>query len=179
MKILAFADARTSLALPDVEPDIVLLLGDIPSILLSKINRRYTCKKLGVLGNHCHPSNFDDMDILNMHNQVIEWNGMTFGGFEGSPIYKDRPFGQHSEAEAQSFIDRIGNRHIDVMLTHSNPAYGDKVLDNAHRGFESFNRLFLNKQVGMFFHGNLHDPFKKEIEGCQVYSVYPYLWLQG
>lgn len=52
MRILSFADTRTTIELPNLEPDIVFLLGDIPSRVVSKIDKKYKCPKLGVLGNH-------------------------------------------------------------------------------------------------------------------------------
>lgn len=177
MKILAFADVRTTLVLPEVEPDVVLLLGDIPSKMVSKIDRTYTCEKLGVMGNHCHPLNFNDTNVINMHNQILTLNGVTFAGFEGSPVYKDRPFGQHTEAEAAAFVQKVADCQIDILLTHSNPAYGDFDTDDAHRGFEAFNKLIFNRQLTHLFHGHLHDPFTRKVDNCTIHSVYPYLWL--
>lgn len=177
MNILAFADIRTSLELPKHSPDVVLLLGDIPSIMVSRIDRMYDCIKLGVMGNHCHPSNFSGTNIVNMHNQVIELNGITFAGFEGSPHYKERPFGQHTEKEAEELLSKVGRRHINILMTHSNPAYGDMELDHAHRGFKAFNTLLFNEQLDYHFHGHLHDPFTRKVGDCEIYSVYPYLWL--
>lgn len=177
MKLLAFADVRTTLQLPKVDPDVVLLLGDIPSRMVSKIDKTYSCRKLGVLGNHDHPLNFDDTSVINMHNQIMSFNGITFAGFEGSPVYKNRPFGQHTEAEASCFVNKVRSAHVDILLTHSNPTYGDVELDDAHRGFNAFNELILQEQVTHFFHGHLHDPFTRHVNKCTIHSVYPYLWL--
>lgn len=177
MNILAFADTRTSVKLPDVDPDVVLLLGDIPSKMVSEINRKYNCLKLGVMGNHCHHQNLDGTDVVNMHNEILDFKGITFAGFEGSPVYKEPKFGQHTETEARDFVRKIGNQRIDILLTHSNPIYPDIELDNAHRGFEAFNELISSNQVTHFFHGHLHDPFTRQIEDCTIYSVFAYLWV--
>ncbi len=177
MKILAFADMRTTTELPDVQPDIVLLLGDIPSKMVSRIDRKYSCTKLGVLGNHCHPDNFNDTSIINMHEQIKMIDGLVFAGYEGSPYYKERDFGQHTENECSHFIKKIGEQHIDVLLSHSNPAYGDMELDEAHRGFSSMNSLFFNKQVSHMFHGHLHDPFNRQVIDTKIYSVYQILYI--
>ena len=179
MNILAFADLRTTFKLPDVEPDLVLLLGDIPSLMVSRINKKYSCTKLGVLGNHCHPSNFDDTDIINMHEKIYTFKGVRVGGFEGSPRYKDRDFGQHAEWEAEQFVRSIGEQHLDILMTHSNPSYTDRELDHAHRGFAAFNDLIMNKQVTHLFHGHLHDPFQKQILDTTIHSVYPSSWIEG
>lgn len=177
MNLLAFADVRTSLELPEVTPDIVLLLGDIPSKMVSRIDKKYSCRKLGVLGNHCHPSNFEDTGIINMHKHIMTFEGITFGGFEGSPQYKERPFGHPTEAEAEVFVEQLKRTPVDILLTHSNPAYGHMELDDAHRGFRAFTDLLLSNKVSHFFHGHLHDPFELSIEGVHVHSVYPYSWI--
>ncbi|WP_034302601.1 metallophosphoesterase family protein [Bacillus cihuensis] len=178
MRILAFADTRTSLQLPDENPDLVLLLGDIPSIMVSRIDRKYNCKKFGVLGNHCHPEVFAGTNVQDIHNIIVTHCGLTLAGFEGSPKYKDRPFGHHSEEEAELFIATVGNKHIDILITHSNPAYGDMELDYAHRGYQAFSQLILKEQISHFFHGHLHDPFNKKIGKTTIHSVYPYLSLE-
>lgn len=59
LHVLTFSDTRTTFELPDVMPDVVFLLGDIPSKMVSKITRKYDCHKVGILGNHCHPQNFE------------------------------------------------------------------------------------------------------------------------
>ena len=176
LKVLAFADIRTTLELPDVFPDVVLLLGDIPSKMVARIDKKYKCLKLGVLGNHCHPKIFDDTEVINMHNRVKVLEGVTFAGFEGSPQYKERDFGQHTEAECASFMKSIGDLHIDIFLSHSNPSFGDMDLDEAHRGFQSYNPLLMNNQISYFFHGHLHDPFVRTIKNSAIHSVYPYTW---
>ncbi|MCM3358101.1 metallophosphoesterase [Psychrobacillus sp. MER TA 171] len=177
LKILAFADTRTTIKLPDVEPDVVLLLGDIQSKTVSQINKKYKCNKLGVFGNHCHPKNFEDTEVVNMHCKIQIINGITFAGFEGAPTYKSDGVGQHTESECEMFIKELGDRHVDVFISHSNPSYGDMNLDDAHRGFKSYNPLLMGNQISHFFHGHLHDPFTRDINKSVVHSVYSYLWV--
>ncbi|TYS60548.1 hypothetical protein FZD47_20260 [Bacillus infantis] len=171
LHVLAFSDTRTTLELPDV----VFLLGDIPSKMVSKITRKYDCHKVGILGNHCHPQNFEGYDVHNLHQKVISVNGYRIAGFEGTPRYKENTKGQHTEEEAQSFLDTLTEQQIDIFLAHSNPAYGDLPLDDAHRGFHSFNSMILNNAVKYFFHGHLHNPFQRIMNNTRVYSVYPFL----
>ena len=101
LSVLAFADTRNTVELPDVSPDVVLLLGDLSSKMVGRIDKKYSCMKLGVFGNHCHPQNLDDTDVINMHNQIKVIEGVTFAGFEGSPVYKQSDFGQHTETECE------------------------------------------------------------------------------
>lgn len=178
LNILAFADTRTSLVLPECEPDLVLLLGDIPSKITNRVDKKYHCPIVGVFGNHCHPLNFEDTSILNIHEKVITIKGITIAGFEGAPKYKEKKFGQHSEREAVRFISSI-NKPVDIFIAHSNPVYDDMNLDDTHKGFEAFNELFFGPRdnIKYFFHGHLHDPFHKQINHSNVYSVYSYLYL--
>lgn len=177
LNILAFADIRTTLELPDVSPDVVLLLGDIPSRSIGRIDKKYACTKLGVLGNHCHPKLFDETNIINMHNRIKIIDGVTYAGFEGSPVYKQSDYGQHTEFECTQLMNKIGDGHIDIFLSHSNPAFGDMELDEAHRGFKAYNPYLMRNQISHFFHGHLHDPFVREIGQSTVHSVYPYTWI--
>lgn len=104
-------------------------------------------------------------------------NGWKIAGFEGCPKYKERFFGHHLEREAESFIKELYSESLDIFIAHSNPVYGDMELDEAHRGFQSFNRLIIDKEVPFFFHGHLHDPFEKTLNKTHIYSVYPFLYV--
>ena len=177
LNILAFADIRTTVELPDVSPDIVLLLGDVPSRMVGRIDKKYTCKKLGVLGNHCHPKLFEDTCIINMHKQIKIIEGVTFAGFDGAPVYKPNDVGQHTEKECELFMKQIDDTQIDIFLSHSNPAYGDMDLDTAHEGFQSYNPLLMRNQITYLFHGHLHDPFVRHIGKSTIHSVFSHSWI--
>lgn len=177
MKVLAFADIPSRFVLPDEQPDIVLLLGDIFYRNVLRIDHKYSCPKVGILGNHDKSHYFDDTDIINAHRTIVEVEGLRIAGFEGCPRYNSKPFGQHSEMEAKQFVSAIRNEQLDMFLAHSNPVYNETEQD-AHRGFSSFNDLFENKLVNHFFHGHLHDPFELLENQTQVYSVYPYKVVQ-
>ncbi|WP_307476271.1 metallophosphoesterase family protein [Cytobacillus purgationiresistens] len=142
---------------------------------MSKVNRKYSCPKLGVFGNHCHPSNFDDTEVMNIHENIVRIKGLTIAGFGGAPKYKDKLFGQHTEEEAAAFVTQIYQQNIDILITHSNPAYENMTLDHAHRGFTSFNTLINNNKINHLFHGHLHDPFTKNINEITIHSVYPFI----
>ena len=175
MKVLIFSDVPSSgFELPELEPDLVILLGDIFYRNVLRIDRKYQCSKVGVLGNHDKAYYFDDTNIVNVHKQLISLNGLKIAGFQGSPIYNDKPFGQHTDVEAESFIKSIDEETIDLFLAHSNPVYNDTVNDNAHRGFKAFNRLIQNNKVSYFLHGHLHDPFQIKERDTSIISIYPF-----
>jgi uncharacterized protein len=177
MRILAFADVPNGgFVLPDEQPDLVLLLGDIFYRNVLRIDRKYQCPKVGVLGNHDKAHFFDDTDVINVHRKIVKVNGLTIAGFEGSPKYNNKPFGQHLEIEAEQFVANIYRKKIDIFLAHSNPVYPHTDQDS-HRGFQAFNDLFDYGTVRYFFHGHIHEPFETTINQTRVFSVYPYLSL--
>lgn len=173
MNILLCADMRTSVKLPNINPDLVILLGDIPRLMVSKIDRQYKCRKLGVLGNHDDHYFFDGTEVENIHNKIISVEGVRIAGFEGSPVYKTKGFGQHSEGTCAEFAKKISNEEIDILVAHSNPVYPKDInADEAHRGFESFNHLLSMNSIRYMFHGHLHDPFVTTLHNTEVHSVY-------
>jgi uncharacterized protein len=179
MKVVAFADIPTGFNFPDIQPDLVLLLGDISYRNVLLIDHKYQCLKVGVLGNHDKAHFFDDTSVINIHGKIQTINGITFSGFQGCPRYNNKPFGQHLEIEAEAFVATIYDKPIDFFLAHSNPVYKEvSTNDESHRGFEAFNDLIQNQQVKHFFHGHLHEPFCFKIGKTTVHSVYPYVELE-
>lgn len=178
MKILAFADVPNGgFDFPDVEPDLVFLLGDIYYRNVLRIDRKYHCPKIGVFGNHDKPHFFDDTEVMNVHRKVVEVKGFTITGFEGSPKYSNKPFGQHLEVEAEAFVASMYQHQVDFFLAHSNPVYSHTDQD-AHRGFAAFNDLMEYGNVRYFFHGHLHEPFELVENQTKIYSVYPYVLIE-
>lgn len=176
MKVLVFSDLPSGFNLPDSEPDLVLLLGDIFYRNVLKIDHKYKCLKVGVLGNHDKAHYFEDTSIINIHRDIQTIEGITFAGFQGSPKYNDKPFGQHLEIEAEAYVASIYRKPIDIFLAHSNPAYENLPSnDDTHRGFKAFNDLFHYQTAKNFFHGHLHEPFQMKQGNTNIYSVYPYL----
>lgn len=171
MRVLAFSDLPSGFTFPDVDPDLVLLLGDISYRNVLRIDHQYKCKKIGVLGNHDKAAYFDDTSIINIHRDMQTIDGITFAGFQGSPKYNDKPFGQHLEIEAEAFVSTIYDKPIDIFLAHSNPKYDHiSEKDDSHRGF-AWNDF---QDLKYLFHGHLHDPFVIKKGITEIHSVYPY-----
>lgn len=178
MKVLAFADVPNGgFEFPDVNPDLVFLLGDIYYRNVLRIDRKYKCPKVGVFGNHDKAHFFDDTEVVNVHRKIVEVEGLTIAGFEGSPKYSNKPFGQHLEVEAESFVASMYKHRVDFFLAHSNPVYPHTDQDS-HRGFAAFNDLIEYGTARYFLHGHLHEPFELVENKTKVYSVYPYLLLE-
>lgn len=176
MQILIFADIPTTdFDFPNIQPDLILLLGDISYRQILRIDRKYHCSKIGVFGNHDKPYFFDDTAIQNAHARILTMNGLTISGFQGSPKYNNKPFGQHTDEEVKAFTRTLHNQSIDIFISHSNPMYKDTQDDDTHKGFKAFNELLQKGSVRYFFHGHLHDPSHISVGEKQIYSVYPCL----
>lgn len=158
MEIYIYSDIQgVELELPEKEPDLIFLLGDIYWRDVEKIDNRYSCPKIGVLGNHDRMDTFVGTNIIDLHAKQIEISGIKIAGFGGSPIYNHKPSSpQYSEMEIKQFTDEI--KKIDIFLAHSNPAYEvDNDLTNAHRGFVSLANMMEEGKINYLFHGHIHE----------------------
>lgn len=173
MKFLFFSDSHGRFDLPDVSFDALFLLGDIDYYELRHIDKEIDCPKFGVLGNHDAPDYFNNTNIVNLHQQVVTFKGITLAGFQGSPVYKKPYFGQHTEEEVYDFVSRIPS--VDIFIAHSN-LQSTLNLDktDAHRGFASFTEYIDKKSPKYFAHGHLHESKVTQIGETTLISVYPY-----
>ena len=170
--ILAIADIHVNqIDVPDCNPDVVLFLGDIPFQMVEKLDKLYSCPKLGVLGNHDGPDYLDGTSILNIYAQVVEVAGLRFAGFGGAPRYNGKSHGQYTEDEARAFAD--GLEYVDVFLAHANPQWvADASQDPVDAGFQALAEYINRAQPAHFFHGHIHERYEKQVHGTMVHSVY-------
>lgn len=174
MKILCLSDFHGAGSVPDEQPDLVILLGDIDYYEIRKIDAAYDCPKVGVLGNHDGPDYFEGTNVINLHQEVMEINGVTFAGFEGCPRYNKRGFLQYWEDEVQDFMDSL--KKVDVFIAHSNPAYIEiEDTTDPHRGFMAFTNYMKTKCPHLFVHGHIHEQKQYTVGDTTVYSVYPHV----
>ena len=173
MRILTLSDLHGYVPIPEATPDLVILLGDIDYYQLQKIDEQFTCQKIGVLGNHDGLDFFQNTNILNLHRQTVEINGVTFAGFEGCPKYNRRTYLQYLEEETTDFMESC--EKVDVFIAHSNPMLTFSMdLTDPHRGFASFTTYIEEKQPSYFIHGHIHEPSKTKLGNTNLICVYPH-----
>lgn len=177
MKLFIFSDFQGEEYIPEGEPDMVVLLGDISKGYVKKIDKMYNCPKIGVLGNHDTLYEWEGTRIQNIHEEVFEYEGIKFAGFGGCPVYNMRP-NQYSDLECGMYMGNL--EEVDVVITHSNPVYDIKRKDmsDPHRGFMAFNTYIKEKQPKYFLHGHIHRSFRKVLGRTEIYSVFPFLELE-
>ncbi len=175
LDMLVFADVHSSpLVLPDVQPDVVLVLGDISREDLQTIDKRYEHSvKLGILGNHDRPHFFNGTTIRNLHETITTVCDVTFAGFGGAPRYSDKSYGQYTEEEAMAFLRDL--ERVDVFIAHSNPRREDRpdLLEYEPRaGFASFTEYIQRVKPRHVFHGHIHEQEDYKIGDTNVHSVF-------
>ena len=175
MKILAFSDIRTTLELPNIEVDLIALLGRIPSKKVAEIERKYSDSPIiGLLSNSCSPTLYNDTEVVNIHKTVVEVDGIRIAGFGGAPFRGNDSYGYFSEEEVEKFVDQLAVSNVDVLMSYTNLAYGDVKGANAEEGFRAYNRIILEGITKYIIHGRLHSDFHRTLGNTEIYSVSPY-----
>lgn len=170
--------------------DIQLLIscGDMPSAYLEFITTTLNVPLFYVRGNHDERYADNPPGGENLHRRVIQHQGLTFAGLEGSMNY-NRGDVQYTDSEVNWMVLRMGlelgwrrwrNGHgIDVLVTHS-PAYGihDR-NDLAHRGFKGLRRFLDWYRPRYMLHGHVHtwdrrDTVRTKYKDTCVININPF-----
>ena len=130
--------------------DICFLLGDILYRDLLKLKTIIHSPLYGLNGNH----NFNDIEaagIDSIHGKVINYNGLTFSGFQGSLRYKNGDYNMYSHKESIEICRNIPG--ADIFLTHDTLWDG---LNNSHSGLQGINEYITLHKPKLHIHGHLH-----------------------
>ena len=125
MKILIIADCHHLVPeeaekLADLEYDVCFFLGDISGHYIDMLLRYIDKNKIyGILGNHDEFGILESRKITNIHCKLIEINGTTFLGFEGSNRYKRGNFPMFTQKEARKLLMKCPK--ADILLSHDSP----------------------------------------------------------
>jgi Icc-related predicted phosphoesterase len=169
----------------DVE--LVVSCGDLSAAYLEYIISVLNVPLFYVRGNHDEGYKDTPPGGENLHQRIIEYNGLTFVGLEGSIKY-NRGDIQYTEPEMfgmvvrlcpQLLISKTLNRSgIDVFVAHS-PAWGiHDAEDRPHRGFKAFLNLIKWYHPRYMVHGHVHTYDRRsvtrtEYEGTTILNVNP------
>ncbi len=161
MKILVIADRppreKIKVTLENNKDiELICTLGDLDYFSLRELADIHDIPKIGVYGNHCSGTYFEELGIQNMHLQTFRFKGLTFGGFEGSVRYKNDPYAKmYTQEEASKLLADFP--HVDVMLTHC-PPYGinDEPGELAHEGFHALRKYLDEKNPHYLLHGHTY-----------------------
>ncbi len=159
MNILAISDRppKTSIkeTLASHQIDLICTLGDLEYSQIRDLADVTTIPKLGVYGNHCSGNYFNDLGITNMHLQTFEYQGITFGGFEGSIKYKEDDYAKmYTQEQAEVLLKDFP--YVDVLLCHSPPFGINDEPDPAHQGLKALKTYLEQKKPKYLFHGHTY-----------------------
>ena len=166
MKILAISDRKPKQSIKELvnehNVEIIITLGDLTYFDLIELKDINKIPKIGVYGNHDSGKYFEELGILNLHLNIFDYNGLKFGGFQGSVRYKENPYAiMYTQEEALELLKDFP--HVDVFCAHS-PPYGinDDPNDLAHTGLIALRKYIEEKRPSYFLHGHTY-PQENEI----------------
>jgi len=174
----------------DVEA--IVSCGDMPSAYLDFISTILGKPLLYVRGNHDEMYDDTPPGGTDLHNQIIEFEGLTMVGIEGSIKY-NRGEIQFTQMEMHSFIIKLAIRlkyyqmvkghGVDLLVTHS-PAKGiHDAEDFPHQGFDAFLRLMQWFKPRYMIHGHVHTwdrrkTVRTQYHDTQILNINPYMVLE-
>lgn len=177
MKILFISDWHGhDYELPEEIVDVVVVLGDMDWRQIESLDKRFSCPKLGLLGNHDRLDQYKNTKFIEMHKNTFEMHGVTFAGFDGAPRYNRKDTPQYEEEDVENFCATLEG--VDIFIAHANPMLeGNFDASDSHRGFLAFTEYIVTKQPRLFVHGHLHEMKQEQLDDTKILCVYPYLLL--
>ena len=125
----------------------------------------------GVYGNHDVGTYFEELGIVNLHNRVVEYGGLKWGGWQGCLKYKEGRAPMFTEDEARVFADSFP--YVDVLLLHAGPkGILDDDSDELHTGSENIRRYVLENRPKIVFCGHQYSDGYLEYEEIKIYRTY-------
>jgi len=138
---------------------------------LKNLKKVIDIPKIGVYGNHCSGSYFDSLGIQNLHLKTFKYDGITFGGFEGSIRYKESEYAKmYTQKEAKEMLKDFPA--VDIMLTHS-PPYGinDEPDSSSHQGFIALKDYVEEKKPKYLLHGHTYPSVENLVKKHQNTTI--------
>lgn len=159
MNVLAIADRRPKIDIQDVvrreNIELIITLGDLIREDLLQLKQITTIPKIGVYGNHDSGTYMADLGIWDMHLKIWDYNGLSFGGFQGCVRYKENPDAiMYTQAEAAHLMDSFPK--VDVFLCHCPPRGINDEEEVAHQGFNALRYYIEHEQPKVLLHGHTY-----------------------
>ncbi len=143
------------------------LVGQLPE---QKAMGRYGCPKaFAVKGNHDSSGKFKS-NVEDLHLSVVEYQGLKFGGFEGSWKYK--PNGNY--LYEQDYVEKVLSSfpRVDIFIAHNSPWGIHQRDEETHQGFRGFLSYIEKTQPGIFLHGHQHVNSQTKLGNTEIVGVY-------
>ena len=173
MKILHYSDKAVN-NFPELyeQCDILITTGDLSFFDFQYLNTIKERKPaFGVYGNHDSGNYLEKFKIVNLHNQVCEYDGLKLGGFQGCLRYKSGNNPQYEESEAERWANEFP--YVDILLLHAGPkGMLDDPSDEVHIGSENVKRYVLEKKPKVVFVGHQYSDDFLQVGEIKIYRTY-------
>ena len=159
MKALVIADKQPNIDIAATVAaeriDLVITLGDLIREDIIALAAVRTIPKIGVYGNHDSGTYMPELGIWDMHRKVWEYNGLTFGGFQGCVRYKENPDAiMYTQSQAREMMQ--GYPRVDVFLSHCPPRGINDEEDVSHQGFDALREYLDQQRPAVWLHGHTY-----------------------
>lgn len=173
MTILHYSDkADPTLMELYEQADVLIATGDLTLFDFGTLAMRPAKKPaFGVYGNHDSGTYLEELGIINLHNQVYEYAGMTWGGWQGCLRYKRGGGPQFAEEEALVWSQSFPA--VDVLLLHAGPKdMLDDPSDSVHIGSAAVKNYVLTKQPRFVFCGHQYSHAELSVANTSLFRTY-------
>ena len=152
------------------QADVVLSCGDVADQVILEAARAHACATIfAVKGNHDINAPFAD-PIVDLHLQVREFRGLTFGGLNGSWKYKPRGHFLYDQGEVETLLRTFPP--VNVLLSHNSPRGIHDQEDEVHIGFQALNTYIQRASPCVVIHGHQHAEKETKLEDTRIIGVF-------
>lgn len=173
LKILHYSDKGIENILDMYkQADLFITTGDLRFIDFPGLEQfQPKIPSFGVYGNHDDGCNYlNTHQITDVHNKVVEWNGLKIGGFMGCPRYNTREM-QFTEREADDLADNFP--YVDILILHAGPqGLLDDPSDSVHTGSIAIRRYVDQKRPRFIFCGHQYSDESLNYNGILLFRTY-------
>lgn len=178
MKILALADRKPTIDIPSIitqeRVDLVISLGDFAREDLLSLATIDSTPKIGVYGNHDSGNYMPELGIWDMHLKIWQFQGVTFGGFQGCVRYKADPYAiMCTQEEANKLLETFPK--VDIFISHCPPRGVNDENELAHQGFSALRKYLDTYQPALFLHGHTY-PIEDSVVRQYHHTRIEYIW---
>lgn len=154
------------------QADLILSCGDVADQLILEAAEAYHCPTVfAVRGNHDynHQQEFPE-PIVDLHMATRQFNGLTFGGFNGAWQYKPRGHYLYSQSEVCELMSPFPP--VDILISHNSPRGVHDRDDGLHTGFDGLVNYLIEHKPQYLLHGHQHINRETQCDGTRVICVY-------
>jgi Icc-related predicted phosphoesterase len=157
--------------------DLLLSCGDVPDHVIIECAEECGCDAVfAVKGNHDSSAPFRK-PIRDVHLDTEDFQGLTFGGFNGCWRYKPRGHYLYEQRQVTRLMQDMPP--VDIFIAHNSPAGIHESDRRVHQGFSAFNQYIDRCGPALFFHGHQHTAARTERGRTSVVGVYGRQFFRG